>query len=223
MAGDIPDFQPIFTGAFADNYTPGELAMISKLDWMRQKLYQLAEPCLEWWSFINRNKIDLKAVEPHCGGVAVALCKSYETVEGDRLFEFSSNGIPCAVIEAILFRREGDNINPYTADLIAWPLNSPDQFATVLTSGAGCELLGAWSAFRKDHTPLTIYQAPLAWLQGGCEGIVLLKPGAEHWLRKAGCPFVCDDTQHGSTIRELLGPAGRHHKILIPNSERKAA
>lgn len=197
--------------------------MISKLEWMRQQLYQLAEPCPEWWLFINQNKIDVKAVEPHCGIVSVALCKSYDTVEGDRLFEFSAQGIPCVVIEAILFRRESGNINPYVADLIAWPLNAPHQFATALATGEGCELLGAWSACRKDRAPLTIHHTPQAWLQAGCEGVVLLKPGAEHWLRKAGGPFVCDDTEHASTIRELLGPAGRQHKILIPNSERKAA
>lgn len=197
--------------------------MISKLDWMRQQFYQIGEPCPEWWSFIRQNKIDLKSVEPHCGTLAVALCKSYETVEGDRLFEFSPQGIPCAVIEAILFRREGGNIEPYPADLIAWPLNSPDQFATALVCYEGAELLGAWSACRTNHSPLAIHRTPLAWLQANCEGIVLLKPGAEHWLRKAGGPFVCDDTEHASSIRELLGALGRHHKILIPNSERKAA
>ena len=197
--------------------------MMSKLDWMRQQLYQMAKPCTEWWSFIYQNKIDPSALEPHCGTIGVALCKSLETSNGDMLFEFSSKGIPCVVIEAICFRRECGNINPYTADLVAWPLHAPDSFATALGTDEGCELLGAWSACRTDRSPLTVNRTPLAWLRSGCQGIVMLKPGAEYWLLKAGGPFVCEDESHALELKNLLGPRGRHHKILIPNSERKAA
>ena len=197
--------------------------MISKLDWMRQQFYGMAEPCPEWWTFIRLNKIDLKRVAPHCGTIGVALCKSLETSNGDTLFEFSSKGIPCVVIEAICFRREDGNINPYTTDLVAWPLHAPDSFVTTLGTGEGCELLGAWSAYRTDKSPLRVHQTPLAWLQSDCDGCVLLKPGAGYWLHKAGGPFVCADAVHANDIRELLGSSGRHHKIFIPNSERKAA
>ena len=134
-----------------------------KLSWMRQQLYQMAEPCSEWWSFIRQNKIDLRRVEPHCGMMAVALCRSIETIDGKFLFEFSPNGIPCAVIEAICFRREDGNLNPYTADLVAWPLHAPLSLATALRTGEGCELLGAWNACRTDGSPLAIHRTPLAW------------------------------------------------------------
>lgn len=197
--------------------------MTSKLDWMRQQLYQMSEPCPEWWSLIHQNKINPAALETHCGTIGVALCKSLDANNGDRLFEFSSMGIPCVVIEAICFRREGSNINPYTADLIEWPLYAPDSFATALGAGEGCELLGAWSACRTDRT-LTVHRTPLAWLKAGCEGCVVLKQeGGGFWLNKAGGPFVCEDAEHAKAVRELLGPAGRHHKIFIPNAERKAA
>ena len=194
--------------------------MSSKLEWMRQQFYQMAEPCPEWWTLIGQNQIDLELVGPHCGIIAVALCKTYETVDGTTQFDFSANGIPCAVIEANCFRRENGNLNPYTADLVAWPFQAPDSFATALGVGEGCELLGAWNACRSDRSPLLIHQTPLGWLQSGCDGCVILKPGAEHWLRNAGGPFICEDAYHASAIRELLG---HRHQILIPNSERKAA
>ena len=141
--------------------------MMSKLEWMRQQLYQIAEPCPEWWTFINQNKIDVAAIDPLCGTIAVALCNSHENVDGNRLFEFCANGIPCVVIEAICFRRENGNVNSYVADLVAWPLHAPDQFATALGAGEGCEALGAWSACRTDQSPLQVHQTPLAWLRAG--------------------------------------------------------
>ena len=198
--------------------------MISKLDWMRQQFYGMAEPCPEWWTFIRQNKIDLKRVEPHCGIFGVALCNSYEAINGARVFEFSPDGIACAVIEAIAFRREHGGINPYTVDLVAWPLQAPFSFATALGTGEGCELLGAWNACRTDGSPLAIQGTPLAWLQTRCEGCVVLKhEGGGFWLNKAGGPFVCEDAEHALEIKHMLGPQGRHHKILIPNSERKIA
>ncbi len=196
--------------------------MISKLNWLLQQFYQMAEPCPEWWSFIHHHNIDLKAVAPHCGVVAVALCKSYDTIEGDRLFEFSPQGIPCVVVEAISFRRKGGNTNPYTGDLIAWPLNSPDQFATALASGEGCELLGAWSACRTDRSPLALHRTPLSWLKAGCEGVVLLKPGAGPWLRKAGGPYRCEDAEHAREVTEILGSSVTPYEIFIPQARRAA-
>ena len=195
-----------------------------KLSWMRQQHYQMAEPCPEWWSFIHQNMINPAALEPHCGTIGVALCKSLDASNGDRLFEFSSKGIACVVIEALCFQREGGNKNPYVADLVAWSLQAPNSFATALGTGEGCELLGAWSACRTDRSPLTVHRTPLAWLKAGCEGCVVLKQeGGGFWLNKAGAPFVCEDAEHAKAVRDLLGPSGHHHKILIPNSERKAA
>ena len=196
--------------------------MLSKLDWMRQQLYQMAEPCPEWWDFIKQNRIDVRAADPHCGTIAVALCKSVETIDGCRLFEFSPNGIPCVVIEAICFRSENGNINPYTADLVAWPIHSPDELATALGAGDGCELLGAWSACRTDQTPLKVHPTPLAWLKTGCEGCVMLKPGVENWLHKAGGPFICGDAEQAREVCSMLGDQAPMHDVLIPQLRRAA-
>ena len=194
-----------------------------KLSWMRQQLYQMAEPCAEWWSFIHQNKIDPAALEPHCGTIGVALCKSLETSNGDTLFEFSSKGIPCVVIEAICFRRECGNINPYTADLVAWPLQAPNSFATALGTGEGCELLGAWSACSTDRSSLKIHRTPLAWLKAGCEGCVVLKQeGGGFWLNKAWGPFVCEDAEHAHEVSELLGGNAIRHEIFFPKTRRSA-
>ena len=194
--------------------------MMNKLDWMRQQHYELAEPCPEWWSFIHHHRLDPKTLEPHCGIFGVALCNSYEATNGARVFEFSPDGIPCGVIEAIAFRREHGGINPYTADLVAWPLHAPDLFATALGSGKGCELLGAWSACRTDKSPLRVHQTPMAWLKAGCEGCVVLKPGAEYWLKRAGGPFICDDAEHAHEVWHMLGD--KAHDVLIPQIRRAA-
>lgn len=198
---------------------------VNKLTRMCQQFYSQAEPCLEWWSFIRQNKIDLKAVLPVCGTLAVALCRAVETADGQFIFDFDPNGVPCVVIEGQLIGKV-DGVRDYvTKDLIAWPIGAPDHFATAMGPGAGVALLGPVAAFRlpSDKTPLKLFRNPESWLVNGCEGSVVLKPEAAKWLNASSVPMVCEDVDHAKTIRDLLGPRGRHKKILIPNRVRQAA
>jgi hypothetical protein len=75
---------------------------------------------------------------------------------------------------------------------------------------------------QRGGRPLVIHRTPLAWLKAGGEGCCLLKPGARHWLRRAGGPFVAQDVEHGREIRDLLGPEASRHRILVPTEARAA-
>ena len=177
----------------------------------------------EFMTLIRKNQLKMSKIEPFCGHLSVCLCRAIETSTGHYIFEFDANGVPAVVFEAICFRRENGNINPYTADLVAWPMIEPCAFATALGQGRGCELLGAWFAIRPKGVPLRIFADPLSWMKANCEGVVPLKwPEAGRWLHLAGGPFICDDQLHAEEIYNLLYPFGDHHEIRFPKRARFA-
>ncbi len=198
---------------------------MNRLQQMLSEFYQLAQPVPEFMSHLRWHRFDLATLPSEIGIFGVALCRRFEWPDGSAGFEFSLHGVPCAVIEAICYRQDVGLIEPYTADLVAWPVNDPHSFATALGPCDGAELLGPLAAVKRGGQPLHMFQSPFAWMQNNCGGSVLLKPGAEFWLHKAGGPFVAEDFRHAIKLRELLG--GKH-QILVPSNstrttERRAA
>lgn len=197
----------------------------SKLMWMRQRLNAVANPSPEWWEYLKRQHISLHDVLPMCGTLSVALCKAFETVDRQFVFEFDAGGIPCVVIEALLIGQV-DGVRDYvTADLVAWPIGAPDFFATAMGPGHGAALLGPVDAFRlpRDSSPILLHRTPEAWLTARCEGSVILKPEAAHWLSMSNVPLICADREHALEIRKSLGAPAKSRKLYFPEPKRLAA
>lgn len=198
--------------------------MNSKLHWMRQQLNAQAGPSPEWWAYLRKHRIDLTTVLPHCGTLAVTLCRAIETADGQFVFEFDPSGVPCVVIEAQVISFV-DGLNEFVAkDLVAWPISGPDFSATAMGPSAGMALLGPVAAFREpsDKTPLQLFRNPESWLLNGCEGSVVLKPEAALWLNKTDVPLICEDRQHAREIIELLGSNAKKRDIFIPDNRSAA-
>jgi hypothetical protein len=198
--------------------------VFNKLVWMRQRLLDLATPNLEWWAYLRKHHIDLKAVLPDCGILAVAVCRAVETADGQYIIDFDPDGVPCVVIEGQLIGNVEGVRDYVTGDLVAWPIGAPDHFATAMGPGAGVALLGPVAAFRlpSDKTPLKLFHNPESWLVNGCQGSVVIKPEAAQWLNALNVPLVCEDRNHASEISHLLGSAAKKRDIFIPDTRRAA-
>lgn len=187
----------------------------------QREALQVAGASPELPRYIKRHRLDLATIIAHAGFLNIALVKFWSGNDGDSSFSFSPDGTPAAVIDAILF---GPDCEPFAADLVAWPLHDPDAFATVMGLNDGADVLGPWNMVQRRGAPLRVHRHPLAWLQAGCTGCVVLKPGGRHWLKRAGGPFIADDVEHGRELRELIGAeAAMRHRILVQNAGKAVA
>lgn len=186
----------------------------SRLNFMRQESLRMAGPTPELFRYIRKHRLDLATVQAHAGYLNIGLVAFMS-----HTLLFDPDGEPAAVIEALLFDGQRE---PFVADLVAWPIGAPEAFATAMGVNDGADVLGVVNMVARGGMPLVVHRNPFRWLQAGCEGCCLLKPGARHWLIKAGGPFIVEDVEHGREIRDLLGSAGRRHQILVPNEARAA-
>lgn len=170
-------------------------------------------------AYLKRTGLKLSTIIAHAGFLTVTLAKFYGGNSGDRAFTVDQDGTPAAVIEALLFDHGREQV---TADYVAWPLTDPESFATAMGVNDGADVLGPQNMVQRRGSPLLVHRTPLAWLQAGCEGCVLLKPGARHWLHRAGGPFIAEDADHGLELRDLLGANALRHRILVPKHARAA-
>ena len=203
----------------------GEFVMMTKLDWMKKQLYNIGEPCPEWYSYLREHHIDHKVMLAHCGIMAVTFCKAYETADDQYVFEFAECGDICVVIEGLVLSKVDGVYDYITVDLVAWPIGAPDHFATAMGPGAGIAILGPVAAFHEpsDKTPLKLYRTPESWLVNGCEGSVVLKPEeATRWLGRSDVPLICEDREHASEVSQLLGEKAAKRDIFIPKIGRAA-
>jgi hypothetical protein len=181
---------------------------------MRQRLYEIGDVSPELIDYIDHYNLDQKTILANAGILTLVLARLVP-VKGGWTFEFDADGIPSAVVEAILFDVERE---PYVADLVAWPLHDPHTFATAMGPRGGADVLGALSMPMRGKSPLQVFRTPLQWLQAGCEGCVPLnEDGGRFWLAKAGGPFVVQNLQDGRWMRQLLGKSCSHQSILIPS------
>lgn len=196
----------------------GLIRNTARLRYMRQEALRVAGWTPELRDLIKLHKLNIGTCIACAGWLNVALVKFLHAEDGDNSFHFDPDGVPAVIMEAILFNSDRE---PFAADLVAWPLHEPHNFATAMGLNDGADVLGAQNAVARQGQPLKIHRTPLDWLRAGGEGCVLLKPGARHWLRKAGGPFLCEDVAHGIEVRDFLDNDPRY-RILIPSDTLKS-
>jgi hypothetical protein len=191
----------------------------SRLDFMCHESLRVGGWTPELREYIRRHRLSLGDCMAHAAFLNIALVKFLSSNSGEQTFEFDVDGEPAAVIEALLFDAFRE---PFTADLVAWPLDDPLAFATAMGANDGADVLGPVNMVQRGGKPLLIHRTPLAWLKAGGQGCCLLKPGAWHWLRRVGGPFIAQDGEHGRELRDLLGTEAARHRILVPAEARAA-
>ncbi|MGE3875951.1 MAG: hypothetical protein AB7F74_23600 [Parvibaculaceae bacterium] len=182
---------------------------------MRETFYSRAHWTPEASAYVARHRIDMAAVNAFAGLLAVIPCD----FAGNGTFDFAEfGGTPAVVIEVYA---EDDET---TVDLVAWPLDRPESFATML----GSDALGMARVFNPatwafGHV-LNVFRTPLAWLQAGCDGCAVLDHrNVAGWLGKALGPIQAEDIAHARQIDAWLNPKFDKRNILVPREERKAA
>ena len=161
----------------------------------RVELYARADWSPDSAAYIRANQIDIVACYRFCGIVAVTPCAFYA-----RRFDFAHydepDAEPAAVIEVI--GQDAETV----IDLCAWPLNSPDHFASGLGAAAllGTDRVTNPATYYAGQF-LQVYRTPLAWLQAGCAGAVILDPiEARFALSHARGPIAGEDLDHAERI-----------------------
>ena len=188
---------------------------------MRQQLYAMGDPTPEFLEYTRDFGLDHKAIQAHAGIFAVVLASAGRDNNGLPIFNFDTEGVPTAVIEAILF---DENREPFVCDIVSWTLADPKSVATALGANEGAAVLGAFNMPQRGRTRLWVHPTPLAWLQAKCEGCVPLKEeGARYWLNRAGGPFAVGGLEEGRWLRDLLGPHSADHSIFVAVKRREWA
>ena len=190
------------------------------LSHMRREALRVAGPSPELFRYIRQHSLNVDTCLANVGFLTVALVEFLRSVSGHERFLFDADGEPAVVIEALLFDRERQQV---CSDLVAWPLHKSERVATAMGINDGADVLGPQSMVGRNGERLCVYRTPLAWLQAECNGCVLLKSGARHWLLQAGGPFVAEDITHGHELRSLLGSAAADHRIIVKNQFARSA
>jgi hypothetical protein len=97
---------------------------------------------------------------------------------------------------------------PVALDLVAWPVNLPEAFATLsgAADGLGIEAADNPATFFAGKA-LRLHRTPLGWLRSVCTGSVILNPQcAVGWLGDAPGRIACDDPEHAREVSMLLHP-----------------
>lgn len=150
---------------------------------------------------------------------------SRQGVTGQALIDAGLVGVDYVRLEGDNYEPEDEGgvgafINPVyehgaLVDLCAWLPGRPSRFA--LRRGVGCGL-GDASMSKADwnEEPLKIHPHPLAWLQAGCDGAVVLDwQGAWWWLHRIERFDVYDRWTANKLDRALTAPK-RHVIRLVP-------
>jgi hypothetical protein len=100
-------------------------------------------------------------------------------------------------------------------DLVAWPVRYPENWGTYF---AYAGLLGGDAAINPAsfiEAPCPIWATPLAWLQSGLRGCVVLNSGlAKPILAQAPGKFQCEDEDHARWL--IDSAAVPISKLLVP-------
>jgi hypothetical protein len=185
--------------------------LVTPLQDLRADFYERASASPEWFAYVYGHGLDLGIVAAHAGAFGVCPTRFFP----GRRFDFDDEGSPAAIIE--VFDEDGET----TVDLMAWPLDKPDQFACALGRADG---LGLWQV-RNPATyfagrPLQVWRTPLAWLQASCLGAVVFDASsARSWLSAAPGLIAGEDIAHTRGLARLLHPFVEPIRILAPLRE----
>ena len=151
---------------------------------------------LDTAAYAKAQRIDLELAMAHAGALSLHSC----TLDGGGYFDFDPNGEPCLVFEVL----DEDAIT--TVDLCAFSVADPARFGTV---NGGAPVLGmtnvtnpaTWAFGKLLH----VHRHPLAWLQWGCSGVVILdhRSSPPFMSRKLG-DLLAEDEAHARDLRMML-------------------
>lgn len=147
------------------------------------------------------------------GGIAIAEVSFAEDKVLGSWFEFTDGGEP-----ALSFRCTEDD---WLIDIVAMDMKSPTRFARLERRAwaLGPDIALSPNRLGDDPDrlpPIRIFRNPLTWLQGGCDGLVILDPDRardELWRtsRLAG-----EDEVHGRQLKRLMVPPSWNGQVLVP-------
>ena len=167
-------------------------------------------------AYVHEQGISDDALLASNGVYGCCWARSFEDATGGLVFQpTTGSGRLCFWISVELFRNDNE---PFTADIICWPIapQQPTAVATLMPAGEGADILHPAAFVGRRGRPMHLYKTPLDWLRAGCEGGALLnETGGGHWLRKARGPFLVPDIQFGRSVRTLLGPQAAAEKIFV--------
>jgi hypothetical protein len=169
----------------------------------RLDLEPFAIPTPQWRTYARAHALDPRRIADFAGPLAVAPCIFWR----DR-FDLADPDDPDAVLSAVIEARVIEDGEPVAVDLVAWPLDRPDAFATLsgAAEGLGIDAADNPATFFAGKA-LRIHRTPLGWLRAGCNGAVILKPRtAARWLAASTGAIAGDDDAHARLIARLLHP-----------------
>ena len=186
----------------------------------RRLLYERGDWTPEAATYVREQSLDLDLIAARAGLFTVVLAQLTGHNTGVPRWDFEPDGAPAAVVEVLA--EDGCTV----ADLVAWPLNAPERFATAVGEA---DMLGI-NAMRNPATywagvPLRVHRTPLNWLKAGCDGCVILnRAWGGYWLSRCPGPIMAEDLAHGRELRRLLPNSFDMRRLLVPvDTERAAA
>jgi hypothetical protein len=163
--------------------------------------------------YIKREALNLEVITAYAGILAVIRC----ALNGPR-FMFDDGGTRCAVVEVL-----GEDAAT-SGDLVAWPIDEPERFATALGEGA---MLGEAQVYNPaswafDQT-LPVHRTPLRWLKADCVGIVILDHHGVLPILARRLGRICgEDKQHALDLMAMFStPPVDLRDILYPMTARR--
>ena len=182
----------------------------------RAELVARGEPHQWWLDYVRANALDVPTVARFAGLIAITSCIFFDHGRFDFVLPKDREAEPAAVIEAL-------GVDAATCiDLVAWPMHAPERFASLFGDALllGIDRVGNPASYFGGD-PLQLFKTPLAWLQAGCRGAVILDPyGAPLVLRGALGRIAGEDIPHARQIQKLTHLPLR--QVLAPKRRRAA-
>ena len=174
------------------------------------QLFAFAEPDPEAWRALRAQGVDLDLVTNLAGPIV----RTAVTFPSDSRFEYDSFG-EIAFAMAV----HGENAET-VLDVVAWSARYPATFGTRFGTG----ILGRDSLMNPASYaggPCCLFSSPLAWLQAGCAGAVVLDYQKAHMaLLGAPGPLTTDTLDFAQRLVQTgVVPAA---KLFVPSSWRNA-
>ena len=177
------------------------------------ELFASEEVNLNALKVLRKQGVKLDAVQDRCGPICL---RRIFVEDGAGLFEFDDElGEPAFVMA--VHGTDAETV----VDLVAWPIRWPEVFGTFFNFAGilGADAVVDPASFIEEPCP--IWASPLAWLQSGLRGCVVLEPRlAATILRQAHGFFQCESREHAKWLVE--GGAVAATNLKIPKSRAAA-
>ena len=153
------------------------------------------------YDYIEKNHLDVDSAQHAIASFDIQSLRFFDNNRFD--WADGCNGTDCFIVEAF------DGYGDLSLDLVAWPLDAPDQVYTALGQ---CGLLGEF--FARGGQPyilngkLQLFRTPFEMLQSGSQGACVVAPSrAGRILNELPGPVEAWDTNHARFIQRLMDDA----------------